>query len=389
MPHGLIELPIWGYILVALSLTHITIISVTVYLHRSQAHRALDLHPVIAHFFRFWLWLTTSMRTKEWVGIHRKHHAHCESEQDPHSPRFYGINKVLFDGADLYESATKDRQSIDRYGQGTPDDWIERHLYTPHALKGPTLMAVINLLLFGPFGITIWAIQMIWIPFFAAGVINGLGHFWGYRNYETTDDSTNLSPIGILIGGEELHNNHHAYPSSARLSLRPWEIDIGWFYILALQTVGLARVRRDAPRPLVNPNKSHIDIETVQALVRSRLHITQHYYKEVILPAWREEMRDADSSSRALLTQAKGALRKLESSLDESTREHMIEAAQRTATLATIIEFRRQLLEIWTRRVSQEALVAALQDWCHRAEETGIHYLEEFARFLPGYTLRT
>ncbi|MFL6712717.1 MAG: acyl-CoA desaturase, partial [Sulfurifustis sp.] len=225
---GVVSLPWWGYVLVALVFTHITIASVTIYLHRHQAHRALDLHPVVSHFFRFWLWLTTGMITKEWAAVHRKHHAKVETPDDPHSPQQWGIRKVLWDGTSLYRVASKDGEILAKYGHGTPDDWIERHLYSRRNTWGIASMLVINLVLFGPIGLTIWAVQMAWIPFFAAGVINGIGHYWGYRNYEVQDASRNIVPWGILIGGEELHNNHHAYPSSAQLSNKWWVFDIGW-----------------------------------------------------------------------------------------------------------------------------------------------------------------
>ncbi|MGD8709946.1 MAG: fatty acid desaturase, partial [Ectothiorhodospiraceae bacterium] len=237
---AIFELPIWGYVLVTLVLTHVTIIGVTVYLHRHQAHRALDLHPAVAHFFRFWLWLTTGMATREWVAVHRKHHAKCETEADPHSPQVLGLRKVLWEGAELYRAAAADRQTLADYGHGTPDDWLERRIYGAHSNYGPTLMALINLALFGPIGLSIWAVQMLWIPFWAAGVVNGVGHALGYRNFEPVDASTNVSPLGIVIGGEELHNNHHAFASSAKFATRPGEFDIGWMYIRGLQAIGLA-----------------------------------------------------------------------------------------------------------------------------------------------------
>ncbi len=247
MQLGLIDLPWWGYVLVALGLTHITIAAVTIFLHRSQAHRAVDLHPVVSHFFRFWLWLTTGMVTREWVAIHRKHHAKCETEEDPHSPQTRGIRKVFWEGAELYRAEAKNRETIEKYSHGTPDDWIERHLYSPHSAKGIVLMMAINLILFGPIGLTIWAVQMAWIPVTAAGIINGIGHYWGYRNFACEDASTNILPWGILIGGEELHNNHHAYGTSARLSNKWYEFDIGWLYIKLMSYVGLAQVRKLAP----------------------------------------------------------------------------------------------------------------------------------------------
>jgi len=239
---GLMPLPWWGYIVVTLALTHVTIAAVTIYLHRSQAHRGLDLHPAIANFFRFWLWLTTGMLTKEWVAIHRKHHAKVETDDDPHSPQTRGINAVLLTGAELYRVASKDADMMEKYGHGTPDDWVERNVYARFSWQGVGLMLAVDLVLFGPIGATIWAVQMMWIPVTAAGVINGLGHYWGYRNFACKDASTNIVPWGIIIGGEELHNNHHAYGTSAKLSSRWYEFDIGWLYIRMLQLFGLAKV---------------------------------------------------------------------------------------------------------------------------------------------------
>ncbi|HSW52989.1 MAG TPA: fatty acid desaturase, partial [Sulfuricaulis sp.] len=282
MLEGLITLPWWGYIIAALILTHITIVAVTLYLHRHQAHRALELHPVVSHFFRFWLWLTTGMVTKEWAAIHRKHHAKVETPDDPHSPMQYGIRKVMWQGAELYREAAKNGETMEKYGHGTPDDWLERNLYTRHSGKGIVLMFVINLLLFGPLGITIWAVQMAWIPIFAAGVINGIGHYWGYRNYEVADTSTNIVPWGILIGGEELHNNHHTFGSSAKFSSKWWEFDIGWLYINLMQAVGLARVKKIPPELTCDSAKQHIDLDTVRAVITGRFVVMAQFAREVM-----------------------------------------------------------------------------------------------------------
>jgi len=230
-------------ILIVLLLTHITIACVTLYLHRSQAHRAVEFNPVVAHAMRFWLWLTTGMVTKQWVAIHRKHHRFTDEPDDPHSPVHYGIWRVLFKGAGLYHSASKDLAMVQQYGVGTPNDWIEQNLYSLHSRLGILLMLVIDCLFFGPWGLIVWAVQMLWIPFWAAGVVNGVGHWWGYRNGETKDASKNIIPWGVIIGGEELHNNHHLAPASAKLSVKPWEFDLGWFYIRTLTFLGLAKVR--------------------------------------------------------------------------------------------------------------------------------------------------
>ena len=281
MLHGLIELPWWGYVVVALTLTHITIASVTIYLHRHSAHRALDLHPIPAHFFRFWLWLTTSMGTQQWTAVHRKHHARCETEDDPHSPQMLGISKVLWEGAELYAAAKQDAAMIETFGRGCPDDWIERNLYMPHQNLGILLMLGIDVLLFGPIGFTVWAVQMIWIPLFAAGVINGIGHFWGYRNFQSDDASTNIVPWGILVGGEELHNNHHAFASSARLSNRWYEFDIGWFYIRVLEIMGLASVKKVAPRLKTGEFKLNCDQATLQAVITHRSTVLQEFARDI------------------------------------------------------------------------------------------------------------
>lgn len=265
--NGLLDLPWWGNIIAALILTHITIASVTIFLHRHQAHRALDLHPIPSHFFRFWLWLTTGMVTKQWAAIHRKHHARCETQEDPHSPQVLGIKKVLWEGAELYRAACKDQSIMDKFGHGTPDDWLERNVYSKHNAKGIVLMLLIDLALFGPIGLSIWAVQMVWIPFWAAGVINGLGHYWGYRNFENEDASTNLVPWGILVGGEELHNNHHTFGTSAKLSYKWYEFDIGWMYIRMLEICGLAKVRKVAPQLAHDPSRPQLDLEHLQAII--------------------------------------------------------------------------------------------------------------------------
>jgi stearoyl-CoA desaturase (delta-9 desaturase) len=273
MQLGLIELSWWAYGVVILGLTHVTIAAVTIFLHRHQAHRALALHPVASHFFRFWLWLTTGLVTREWVAIHRKHHAKCETLEDPHSPQIYGINHVLFEGAELYRQEAKNAATLEKYGHGTPDDGLERHLYAKHSRLGIGLMLTLDLIVFGPIGLTIWAVQMLWIPFFAAGVINGIGHYWGYRNFAPNDASKNIVPWGILVGGEELHNNHHAYATSAKLSSQRWEFDLGWLYIRILETLGLARVRRVAPPIHFDPTKQRCDAGTLQAIITHRYQV--------------------------------------------------------------------------------------------------------------------
>jgi len=391
MLDGLIVLPWWGYFVVALVFTHITIASVTIYLHRHQAHRALDLHPLVSHFFRFWLWLTSGMVTKEWAAIHRKHHAKCETAEDPHSPQVLGIGKVLREGSELYRAEAKNQETLVKYGHGTPSDWIERHLYTPHSAKGIALMFIVNVLLFGPIGITIWAVQMMWIPVTAAGVINGIGHYWGYRNYEAADASTNIVPWGILIGGEELHNNHHTFASSAKLSSKWWEFDIGWLYIRTLETLGLARVKKIPPELTYDRAKDHVDLETVRAVITARFVVMAQFACEVMTRVHRDELRNLDPSDKTRLTLLKRARRLMVREprlLDEAARARLQKALEQNQTLHTVYTMKQKLADVWQRSATtQENLIQALQDWCHEAEATGIHALREFSNKLRTYSL--
>jgi stearoyl-CoA desaturase (Delta-9 desaturase) len=388
MLQGLMQMPWWGYIVAALAFTHITIAAVTIYLHRHQAHRALELHPLVAHFFRAWLWLTTGMNTKEWTAVHRKHHAAVETDEDPHSPQVLGIFEVLSKGAELYKVNASNRAILEQFGFGTPDDWIERHLYTPHSLLGIGLMFFIDVILFGAIGITIWAVQMIWIPFFAAGVINGVGHWRGYRNFETPDASTNILPWGVVIGGEELHNNHHAFGSSAKFSLRPWELDLGWIYIRVLRRCGLAEVRKVAPaRPSVDPAKPVPDFETLKAVAGNRLHVMADYSRIVIKRVYKEELRNAAADIRGVIKSLRPLLLRAEERLSEFERGTLRDALAHSRPLEIVYGFRLQLQEIYQQRTaSREKLLHSLQDWCQRAEATGIQALEDFAQTLRGYT---
>ena len=366
------------YLLVA---TQLTIFSVTLYLHRSQAHRAVDFHPVIAHFFRFWTWLTTSMITREWAAIHRKHHAKCETEQDPHSPQVKGIKTVFWRGVELYREARNDRESIEKYGKGCPDDWIERHLYTPHATLGPTLLLFISFALFGFAGVAVWAIQMLWIPFWAAGVVNGLGHWWGYRNFETTDTATNLTPWGVWIGGEELHNNHHAFPSSAKFALRKFEFDIGWSTIKLLQAVGLAKVLRVAPSLDVRPNIAMPDSETLKALLAIRFQAMTDYYRKVTLPTLREGGSKLPRPLRKGLADGGRWL-------DDDKRARLQAWLAERPKMATLAEYRQRLQQVLDDRSHDaQTTLARLQAWCAEAEATGIQSLQQFSARLKGYTL--
>jgi len=388
---GLVQTGFWELVLYLLVFTQLTIFTVTLYYHRSQAHRGVDFHPVLAHFFRFWGWLTTSMIVKEWAAIHRKHHAKCETEEDPHSPMHKGIRTVFWRGVELYREARADRASIDQYGKGCPDDWIERKLYTPYATLGPTLLLFVSFALFGFAGVAVWAIQMLWIPFWAAGVVNGLGHWWGYRNFETTDTATNLTPWGVWIGGEELHNNHHAFPSSAKFALRRWEVDIGWLAIRGLEKLGLAKVLRVAPALDVRPNINVPDADTMRALLAHRFQAMTDYQRRVLKPALREEAAAAGARLRALLP------RKLRKGmvddgrwLKPDAREQLRDWVAQRPRIRTLVEYRARLAELLEAR-SHDASerLGRLQAWCAEAEASGIRVLQDYSARLKGYSLQT
>lgn len=386
---GLLNLPAWGCLLVLLLVSHVSIASITVFLHRNQSHRALDLHPVVSHFFRFWLWMTTGTVTKEWVSIHRKHHARVETEEDPHSPQIKGIDKVLWQGYEVYREGTTDPELLTKYGHSTPDDWLERHVYTRRSYLGITFLFFIYVTLFGFLGMSMFAIQMAWQPFFAAGVINGLGHWWGYRNYEVPDASTNIVPWGILVGGEELHNNHHAFPSSARFSNRWWELDIGWVYIRVLEFVGLARVKKIPPEPMFDQGKARADLDTLRAVITNRFQIMSQYASTVMRRVHTEELRNADTHRRGVLMRARKLLAREESLLSVDARNRLEKALAESKSLETVYEYKRRLQAIWQERtLSQEGLVHALQEWCKQAEASGIRALQEFARMLPTYSMQ-
>ncbi|RRN55497.1 acyl-CoA desaturase [Pseudoxanthomonas sp. SGNA-20] len=386
---GVVGLGWLGLLAVLLVFTQLTIFSVTLYLHRSQAHRGVDFHPAIAHFFRFWTWLTTSMITREWVAIHRKHHAKVETEEDPHSPQTRGIGKVFWEGVELYREARRDRASIEQYGKGAPDDWIERHLYTPHANLGPTLLLLVNFTLFGLPGIAMWAIQMAWIPFWAAGVVNGLGHWWGYRNFESSDTSTNLTPWAFWIGGEELHNNHHAFPSSARFSMRRWEFDIGWAAIKGLEKLGLAKVLRVAPSLDIRPNIAVPDTETLRALLSHRFQAMTDYRRNVLMPALREEAAAAGARMRELLPRRmRRGLVDDGRWLKPDAREQLQQWVQQRPRIKALVEYRARLAEVLEARSNDAAeRLRQLQAWCQEAEASGIRALQEYSMRLKGYAL--
>ncbi len=380
---GVLDLPWWGYIAYTLILTHITIAGVTIYLHRHSAHRALDLHPIPAHFFRFWLWLTTGMLTKHWTAIHRKHHAKCETVDDPHSPQIFGIRKVLLQGAELYRKEGRNQETLDRYGYGTPDDWLERNIYC-HDRWGIAIMLITNVILLGPIGITVFAVQMLWIPFLAAGVINGIGHYWGYRNFQPADASTNIIPWGILVGGEELHNNHHAYATSAKLSNRWYEFDIGWLYIRILETLGLAHVKKIAPKLVLDNTKTSCDLATLQAVLTHRYEVIAKYATSLRQTCAGE--LQALKGAGVDMGKLKRWLRIDKAALPAAELEQREAAIRQSQKLATVLTMRDELAQVWQRSTaSKEQLVKQLEDWCHRAEASGIEALQQFSRQLRCY----
>jgi stearoyl-CoA desaturase (delta-9 desaturase) len=381
LAHGAWDLQWWQIVLFTLAVTHVTMISVTVFLHRHQAHRALDLHPIASHFFRFWLWLTTGQVTKEWTSIHRKHHAKCEQADDPHSPHVYGIKTVLLQGAELYRAESRNKETMARYGHGTPNDWIERNLYTRFSWQGVGLMLILDLALFGAAGLSVWAVQMAWTPIMAAGIINGAAHFWGYRNFEAPDASTNISPWGILIAGEELHNNHHTYPTSAKLSVKPYEFDIGWMYISLMQMAGLAKVKKTPPKAAYGDIRPVADEKTLEALIANRYEIMATYAKGVRQAA-RDELgaMKARSADAAVIKAARHWMHRDVEKVPASAASELAKARAASPMLDKMVTMREELRQMWLNTtVSREQLTTDLQAWCHRAEESGIAALREFS----------
>ena len=381
LAHGLLAASWWQIILYTLVTTHITIASVTIYLHRHQAHRAMDLHALPAHFFRLWLWLGTGQVTKEWVSIHRKHHAKCETLEDPHSPQAHGIKKVFWQGAELYRAESKNKETMSKYGHGTPNDWIERNLYTRFSWQGVGVMMIINLALFGAAGLAVWAVQMMWIPVTAAGIINGIGHYWGYRNFEAPDASTNISPWGVMIGGEELHNNHHTYPTSAKFSVKPYEFDIGWGYIRALEVVGLAKVKKVPPKLRLGAIQPVADEKTLEALIAHRYEVMAGFARamrdagKVEIAALRS--RNADVS---VLQAANRWLHRDDDKVPASAKPQLAQARAEHPVLDKMVIMREELRQMWlSTSASREQLTADLQAWCHRAEQSGIAALNDFS----------
>jgi stearoyl-CoA desaturase (delta-9 desaturase) len=384
--NGLFDLSLSDIFILTLILTHTTIVSVTLFLHRQQAHRALEFHPMLSHFFRFWLWLTTGMVTREWVAIHRKHHAKCETQSDPHSPQTRGLSKVLWQGAELYQQEARNPETLERYGKGTPDDWLERHIYQRHNYSGVVLLLVLELILLGPAGLSVWAIQMIWIPFWAAGVINGIGHYWGYRNFEIPNASTNILPWGIFIGGEELHNNHHAFASSAKLSNRWWEFDLGWFYIKLFVLFGLARVLKIAPKHAIVAERPQLDMDAIKALTVNRLQLLSDYRRKVLKPVFRDEIRRADPPLRRLYRSAQRLVRLDSVLLSDTDLMRLKEVLDGNAALERVYQFKLKLQAIWEQQASShEKRLEALSHWCAQAEASGIEALQEFVSILRSY----
>jgi stearoyl-CoA desaturase (delta-9 desaturase) len=388
LSNGLTGATGWQVVIYTLVVTHITIAAVTIFLHRCQAHRALDLHAIPSHFFRFWLWMTSGMVTKEWAAIHRKHHAKCETEEDPHSPVTRGIKKVLLEGSELYRSEAKNLETLDKYGHGTPDDWVEHNLYTKHSALGVSLMMIINIMLFGVIGVTVWAVQMIWIPIMAAGIINGIGHFWGYRNYDCVDASTNISPWGILIGGEELHNNHHTFGTSAKLSSKWYEFDIGWMYIRILEMAGLAKVKKIAPAPKFDREKMIADFETLQSVIANRYDVMAKYAKS-LKHTWHDELEHLKEKAKlesSFLKSSKKLLQSEPAKLEAPQKQQLKELFAHSKALQTMHEMRVELGAIWDRsHASREQLLQQLQEWCTRAEASGIKALQDFSLRLRSY----
>jgi len=386
---GFFDLPWWGYVAAALALTHVTIAAVTIFLHRCQAHRALDLHPAVSHFFRVWLWLTTGMVTKEWAAIHRKHHAKCETAEDPHSPQVYGLNRVLWLGVFLYVKEAHNEETLERYGRGTPDDWLERNVYGRHSVYGLFLMGAVDIALFGLVpGLAIIVTQIVWIPFWAAGVINGVGHCWGYRSWDSPDASRNIVPWGILIGGEELHNNHHAFASAAKLSNKWYEFDLGWVYIRMLAALGLASVKKVPPMPRFTAAKSVVDAETLQSVIANRYDVLAKYARS-LKATYSEELaklRQMAPQDAAVLRRLRRWITRDEKAVPAREKAELEQVLARTSALRTVYAMRRELVAVWERsNASREQLVRQLQDWCSRAEASGVRQLVEFSQRLRSY----
>ena len=384
--NGLIDFTWVGYVLYTLVVTHISIVAITLYLHRGVCHSAIEIKPLLAHFFRFWLWLTTSMRTADWVAVHRKHHAKCETIDDPHSPAYYGIETVLLRGADLYHEEKNKPETLEKYSQNCPTDWVEEKIYTGMNNIGILLLFILNIILFGVVGIIIWAIQMAWTPIFAAGGINGAGHYWGYRNYDTSDDSTNMGPLGIIIGGEELHNNHHAFPTAAKFSLKPWEFDLGWMYIKLFSLLGQIKVKRLAPVTIINEPSKSLDHETGYALLKSKLTVITNYSKIVLKPLMKHEHKKADGELKRLLNKSKCTLVREPHRITNQENNMLDRIFDKCSSLKIAYNLRNKLFDILhSRNLQHDKFIESINQWCEEARSAGIESLAVFSSSLKGY----
>jgi stearoyl-CoA desaturase (Delta-9 desaturase) len=382
--YGLVRMPWWGYALVVYGGIQIMFLGITLFLHREQSHGALELHPILRHFFRFYLWFCSGTVTKEWVAVHRRHHAYSDQVGDPHSPVVFGLKKVVLEGYELYVEGARNKEILTNYGKGTPDDWIERNLYSRFPKLGIVLFCVTHVALFGIFSIIMVAIQLVAQPFFAAGIINGVGHHFGYRSYEMASTATNIIPWGLFIAGEELHNNHHAFPWSARFSLQKWEFDMGWLFITVFRAVGLCKVKRVAPRPHF-AKKAEVDTDTIQALFTNRMHVLRDYGRRVVKPVAREvARRERDSAEAVTPSWVSKLLIRHPATLSEASHRSLKDLMTRHKELQAIQEFRERLMQLWN-DANHARAVQQLKEWCAQAEASGIRALREFANSLPAY----
>jgi len=384
--YGLANLSASSYVLVTLLWMHVTMMAITLYFHRDQAHRSVDLHPAVRHFFRFWLWLNTGAPTKEWVAVHRKHHAHCEQEGDPHSPVIYGLKRVVLEGAELYINEARNAETLEKYGKGTPDDWLERNVYSRFSYTGIGVLVAFDIVMFGAPGIIMIACQLATMPALAAGIINGVCHAKGYRNFETDDASTNLWRIGLFVAGEELHNNHHAFPTSARFSVRPDELDMGWLHLKVLSWLGLADIKRVATHPELATEARAPDLDSLRAVIINRMHVLRHFTNNVTLPVLRRELEHLGGNANSVVKAARRLLAWQPDMLDESSQQRLTELVERHPALQTVLEYRNELKSLWDGAYrSNERLLADFREWCVKAEASGIHYLEDFVAYLKSY----
>jgi stearoyl-CoA desaturase (delta-9 desaturase) len=382
--YGAVRLPFWGYAAFTFVMVQLMLLGVTLYLHRDQSHGGLMLHPVLRHFFRFWLWFSSGTVTRQWVAVHRRHHAFADLPGDPHSPAVFGLKRVLLEGYELYAEAARDPKILANYGRGTPDDWLEHNLYGRFSKVGISLFVVLQLVMFGVPAILMLGVQLIAQPFLGAGVINGLGHRVGYRSFEIPNAATNILPWGVLIGGEELHNNHHAFPSSPRFAVQAWEIDMGWLFICLFRALGLARVGNLAPIPTIVSERAGIDADTVRALITNRMHVLRDFRRGVIRPVFRMVMKrervavHAYRSSQLLVRHPK--------LLDERACQELRELLDRYEVLRTVVEFRDRLQQIWDETsASHGRALEQLRELCTQAEGSSILALRQFALRLRSY----